>query len=127
MKKLSFAALTAGSLGTAPKHAGGSSSSPVTSAAGSTRCSTRAGRGEVRHYAFTDGVMQFRTFLPNILYRLGLIPNSCLAWTQRTRAMSVVFAGMDWTPESLSPEHSVAGGLFGRLAQGELPGTRGKR
>jgi len=30
----------------------------------------------------------------------GLVPNSDLAWTQRARAMSVVFTDMDWTPES---------------------------
>jgi len=62
-------------------------------------------------YSFTGSLIQFRTFLPNVLYRSGLLPSLYSAAAQRARAMSVLLAGKDWTSDSFNIRHSGAGRL----------------
>jgi len=51
--------------------------------------------------------MQFRTLLPDIPYRSGLLTNFYFACVQRAHTMSVVFTGTDWTADSFDVRHSA--------------------
>ena len=66
-------------------------------------------------YIFRDGKVQFVSFLPNVLYRPGLLPNLYFACAGRAREVSIQLGGADWTPESFSPQRSAVGRLMDLL------------
>lgn len=66
-------------------------------------------------YAYRDGTLHFTSFLPNALYRPGLLPNIYFSCAQRAREMSVRLAGADWTQASFSPRRSAIGRIMDRL------------
>ena len=67
-------------------------------------------------YAFQDEMLHFTGFLPNAIYRPGLLPNLYFACGSRAREMSVRLARQDWKPESFDLGHSALGRLMSQLA-----------
>ena len=66
-------------------------------------------------YAYKDSALHFTSFLPNAIYRPGLLPNIYFSCTQRAREMSVRLVGSDWTSESFTQQRSALGRMTGRL------------
>jgi hypothetical protein len=48
-------------------------------------------------YATSDGMLHFSCFLPNALYRRGLLPNLYYSCAHRAREVSAILTGNDWT------------------------------
>ena len=66
-------------------------------------------------YAYKDSALHFTSFLPNALYRPGMLPNIYFSCAQRAREMSVRLVGSDWTSESFTQRHSALGRMMDRL------------
>ena len=47
-------------------------------------------------YCFRDRTIHFTSFLPNAVYRPGLLPNIYFAGAARAREMSIRLLGKDW-------------------------------
>jgi hypothetical protein len=47
-------------------------------------------------YCYRDGTIHFNSFLPNVVYRAGLLPNLYFTCAARAREMSLRLAGSDW-------------------------------
>jgi hypothetical protein len=66
-------------------------------------------------YSYRDGMLHFSCFLPNAMYRGGLLPNLYFTCASRARAVALRLTGMDWTAKSFSPSRTGIGGLLDRL------------
>lgn len=66
-------------------------------------------------YAYRESTLHFTSFLPNALYRPGLLPSIYFSCAQRAREMSVRLAGADWSEASFSPRRSAIGRLMDLL------------
>ena len=55
-------------------------------------------------YFYLEDELLFRSFLPNAVYRPGLLPNIYFSCAQRARGISVLLANSDWTEESFRPD-----------------------
>jgi hypothetical protein len=51
-------------------------------------------------YCFRDGMIHFTSFIPNMAYRKGLVPNFFAACAGRARELSLRFQKTDWTEET---------------------------
>jgi len=58
-------------------------------------------------YAYRDGMIQFVSFIPNVMYSRSLLPNFYFAASNRAREMSHVLMGHDWDSESFSLKNSA--------------------
>ena len=63
-------------------------------------------------YAFRNAGLHFTAFLPNAIYRPGLLPNIYFSSGQRARELAVRFTGCEWTPESCEPRRSAIGRMM---------------
>jgi hypothetical protein len=63
-------------------------------------------------YTYRDNTIHFTAFLPNAVYRRGLLPNIYFTCAQRARAMSIRLANSDWKPESFDIRHSGIGSML---------------
>ena len=52
-------------------------------------------------YAYKDSALHFTSFLPNAIYRPGMLPNIYFSCAQRAREMSVRLVGSDWGADIL--------------------------
>jgi hypothetical protein len=66
-------------------------------------------------YAYKDSALHFTSFLPNAIYRPGMLPNIYFSCAQRAREMSVRLVGSDWTPTSFTLRRSALGRMTDRL------------
>ena len=66
-------------------------------------------------YTHRNETIHFVCFLPNIIYRPGLLPNLYFSCAQRAREMSIRLKKRDWTPESFRPSRSAIGRLMARF------------
>lgn len=62
-------------------------------------------------YTYRDGMIHFTSFLPNVLYRHGLLPNIFFTCANRAREMSIRLLDTDWDSTSFNPRSSS----FGRM------------
>ena len=62
-------------------------------------------------WAFKDDMLHFTSFIPNMAYRPGLLPNIYFAAAERACKMSSIFTNNDWAEESFSPRQSAIGRL----------------
>lgn len=76
-------------------------------------------------FAYGDGSIHFTSFLPNAVYRPGLLPNLYFACAGRAKEMSVRLAGHDWNKDSFDPRRSGMGRMIDR-AKGTSMATDGK-
>jgi hypothetical protein len=51
-------------------------------------------------YCFRDGMIHFASFIPNMAYRNGLVPNFFAACAGRARELSIRLQKTDWTKEA---------------------------
>jgi Flp pilus assembly protein protease CpaA len=51
-------------------------------------------------YCFRDKMIQFTTFLPNVAYQTGLLPNVYFACAGRAKEMSLRLRSADWTEQA---------------------------
>ena len=68
-------------------------------------------------YAYRDDMLRFNSFLPNALYRNGLLPSLYFSCAERAREMSVRQTGTDWTKESFSPRKTATGRMIDRYLE----------
>jgi hypothetical protein len=73
-------------------------------------------------YVYRDGMIHFTGFLPNAVYRRGLLPSLYYACANRARAMSVRLMNQDWTPASFDLARSALGRAMSRI-KGSGPKT----
>lgn len=66
-------------------------------------------------YVYRDNALHFTSFLPNTVYRPGLLGNLYFSCATRAREMSIRLAGADWTQTSFSPRRSALGRMVDRL------------
>lgn len=66
-------------------------------------------------YVYRNELLCFVSFIPNVAYRSGLLPNVYYSCAQRARELSVRFTGVEWSPQSFSLKKSGIGRLFDRI------------
>jgi hypothetical protein len=74
-------------------------------------------------YCYRGNAIHFTTFIPNVAYRRGLLPNLYFASAQRAREMSVRLMQSEWTPEnfelSFRRKQELMERLYGKLRDEE--------
>ena len=66
-------------------------------------------------YAYTDDTIVFTSFIPNVAYKPGLLPNIYFSCAQRAQEISIRLTNQDWSPEVFTPRRSALGRMIDRI------------